>query len=45
LEGVDKRYRFLGARRPEGCRMSILEAEWVGEDFGGQEANGEGTGV
>jgi hypothetical protein len=45
FEGVDKRYRFLGARRPEGCRMSILEAEWVGEDFGGQEANGEGTGV
>ncbi|KAF8860220.1 S-adenosyl-L-methionine-dependent methyltransferase [Acephala macrosclerotiorum] len=29
-------FRFLGARRPEGCRMSIIEAVWEGEDFGGE---------
>jgi hypothetical protein len=32
---VDGRFRFLGVKRPRGCRMSILEAVWEGEDFGG----------
>lgn len=35
FEGVDARFRFLGVKRPKGCRMSILEAAWEGEDFGG----------
>lgn len=25
-------YKFLGVTRPEGCRMSIIEAVWEGED-------------
>jgi hypothetical protein len=33
---VDPRFRFLGEKRPEGCRMAILEAVWEGEDFGGE---------
>lgn len=32
---VDPAFRFLGVTRPEGCRMSIVEAVWEGEDFGG----------
>jgi len=28
---ADPRYRFLGATRPKGCRMSIIEAVWEGE--------------
>ncbi|CZR63074.1 related to sterigmatocystin 7-O-methyltransferase precursor [Phialocephala subalpina] len=34
-EGFEGGFRFLGSRRPEGCRMSIVEAVWEGEDFGG----------
>lgn len=26
-------YRFLGVTRPAGCRMSIVEAVWEGEDY------------
>ncbi|KAI6710964.1 O-methyltransferase [Diplocarpon mali] len=33
---VDPRFRFLGARRVAGCRMSIVEAVWEGEDFGAE---------
>ena len=36
---VDGRFRFEGVRRGEGCRMSVVEAVWEGEDFGGE---GEG---
>jgi hypothetical protein len=36
---VDERFRFLGVTRPAGCRMSIVEAVWEGEDYGG-EADG-----
>lgn len=28
-------FRFLGVTRPKGCRMSLVEAVWEGEDFGG----------
>ena len=28
-------YRFLGVTRPAGCRMSIVEAVWEGEDYDG----------
>ncbi|PBP15774.1 S-adenosyl-L-methionine-dependent methyltransferase [Diplocarpon rosae] len=31
---VDGRFRFLGAKRVAGCRMSIVEAVWEGEDSG-----------
>lgn len=34
---VGEGFRFLGVTRPEGCRMSIVEAVWEGEDFGGVE--------
>jgi hypothetical protein len=34
---VDGRFRFEGVRREEGCRMSVVEAVWEGEDFGGEE--------
>ena len=34
---VDERFQFLGVTRPQGCRMSIIEAVWEGEDFGGNE--------
>ncbi|KUJ09465.1 S-adenosyl-L-methionine-dependent methyltransferase [Mollisia scopiformis] len=37
-EGLSGGFRFLGAKRPEGCRMSIIEAVWEGEDFGGIES-------
>jgi hypothetical protein len=33
---ADKRFRFLGVSRPKNCRMSIVEAVWEGEDFGGE---------
>lgn len=32
---VDERFRFVGVTRAEGCRMSIVEAVWDGEDYGG----------
>ncbi len=35
FERVDPRFRFRGATRPKGCRMSIVEAVWEGEDGGG----------
>ncbi|KAH6674813.1 O-methyltransferase-like protein [Halenospora varia] len=35
FEGVDRGFRFVGVRRVDGCRMSIVEAVWEGEDFGG----------
>ena len=38
---ASKEFRFLGARRTEGCRMGVVEAVWEGEDFGGQAAEVE----
>jgi len=32
---VDGGFRFEGAKRVEGCRMSLVEAVWEGEDLGG----------
>ena len=29
---ADPRFRFVGVTRPKGCRMSIVEAVWEGED-------------
>ena len=29
-------FRFNGVTRPKGCRMSIIEAVWEGEDYGGE---------
>lgn len=26
-------FRFVGVTRPKGCRMSIIEAVWEGEDY------------
>lgn len=31
---ADPRFVFKGVTRPKGCRMSIVEAVWGGEDFG-----------
>ena len=36
FKAVDGRFRFEGVRREEGCRMSVVEAVWEGEDFGGE---------
>jgi O-methyltransferase domain len=41
---VDERFRFLGVTRPEGCRMSIVEAVWEGEDYGGEVKGSEANG-
>jgi len=30
---ADPRFVFKGVTRPKGCRMSIVEAVWAGEDF------------
>ena len=35
FEKVDPGFRFVGVTRPKGCRMSIVEAVWDGDDFGG----------
>jgi hypothetical protein len=35
---VDERFKFVGVTRPKGCRMSIVEAAWEGEDYGGEES-------
>lgn len=35
FEKADKGFKFLGVKRPDGCRMSIIEAVWEGEDYGG----------
>jgi hypothetical protein len=35
FERVDRRFVFRGAKRLEGCRMSVVEAVWEGEDFDG----------
>ena len=31
---ADPQFVFKGVTRPKGCRMSIMEAVWAGEDFG-----------
>lgn len=36
FKDADPRFVFKGVTRPEGCRMSIVEAVWGGEDFGGE---------
>ncbi len=41
---ADEGFRFVGVVRPEGCRMSIVEAVWEGEDFGGVEGVEKGEG-
>jgi len=28
---ADPKFKYLGARRPEGSRMSLIEAKWTGE--------------
>lgn len=28
-------FTFLGVKRLKGCRMSVVEAVWNGEDYGG----------
>jgi hypothetical protein len=30
FQKADPRYKYLGARRPEGSRMCIIVAEWEG---------------
>lgn len=35
---VDERFRLVGVTRPKGCRMSIVEAVWEGEDYDVEEA-------
>jgi hypothetical protein len=42
FESVDQGFRFLGSVRPKGCRMSIVEAVWEGEDYGGVGEKVEG---
>jgi hypothetical protein len=37
VDGQGSGFRFVGVTRPEGCRMSIVEAVWEGEDFGGEK--------
>lgn len=36
FDKADGGFRFLGVTRPKGCKMSIVEAVWGGEDFGGE---------
>ena len=38
---VDKGFVFKGVTRPRGCRMSIVEAVWEGNDFGGDRGKAE----
>lgn len=33
-EGYAGGFEFKGVTRPKGSRMSIMEAVWVGEDYG-----------
>lgn len=35
FRAANSNYRFLGVTRPAGCRMSIVEAVWEGEDYDG----------
>lgn len=35
FQEVDARFVFKGVSKPEGSRMSVVEAIWDGEDFGG----------
>lgn len=35
FQSASPKYRFIGVTRPAGCRMSIVEAVWDGEDFDG----------
>ncbi len=37
FKAADERFAFKGAQRVEGCRMSVIEAVWEGEDFGGEK--------
>jgi hypothetical protein len=30
FEKADPRFKYLGAKRPEGSRMWLIEAEWDG---------------
>jgi len=31
FEKADRRYKYIGAKRPEGSRLWIIEAVWEGE--------------
>ncbi|PVH73053.1 S-adenosyl-L-methionine-dependent methyltransferase [Cadophora sp. DSE1049] len=31
FQKADPRFKYLGAKRPDGSRMSLIEAEWIGE--------------
>ncbi|KAL2071765.1 hypothetical protein VTL71DRAFT_13000 [Oculimacula yallundae] len=31
FQKADPRFKYLGAKQPEGSRMSLIEAEWTGE--------------
>lgn len=37
FEEASRGFVFMGVKRPEGCRMSVVEAVWEGDDFGGDE--------
>jgi hypothetical protein len=32
FEKADPRYKYLGAKLPEGSRMGLIEAVWKGEE-------------
>ncbi|KFX93081.1 hypothetical protein V490_05014 [Pseudogymnoascus sp. VKM F-3557] len=34
FHAANPNFRFVGVTRPAGCRMSIVEAVWEGEDYG-----------
>ncbi|KAH8816934.1 O-methyltransferase-domain-containing protein [Xylogone sp. PMI_703] len=36
-EGIPGGFEFRGSKRPKGSRMSIVEAVWIGEDYGGKK--------
>lgn len=36
LFGSIEGFKFVGVMRVEGCRMSVVEAVWEGEDYGGE---------
>lgn len=46
FQAANPNFRFLGVTRPAGCRMSIVEAVWEGDDYDTSvEANTSVAGV
>lgn len=43
FQTTDPGFKFLGVTRPRDCRMSIIEAVWEGEDYGGQKKDSVAT--